>query len=138
MLSIGELARETGETVKVLRYWTDLGLLITERGDNRYRYYPPAMAERVGFIRSTQALGFSLQEIRGILALREEGVQPCDEVREELSAHLAAVRERIEELQHLERDLKARLKWAETHPDPGCESEGCVYLAVDIKTLTKA
>jgi hypothetical protein len=38
-LSIGDLANVTGETVKTLRYWTDQGLLDTERGENNYRYY---------------------------------------------------------------------------------------------------
>ncbi len=59
-LSIGSLAGRTGETIKTLRYWTDLGLLEAERGENGYRYYAEDMAERSTFIRSAQALGFTL------------------------------------------------------------------------------
>jgi MerR family copper efflux transcriptional regulator len=95
LFSIGQLAEATGETVKTLRYWTDLGLLRTERGENNYRYYSPEMERRVTFIRSTQALGFSLTDIVNILALREESVQPCGEVREKLLLHLAKVRGRL-------------------------------------------
>jgi DNA-binding transcriptional MerR regulator len=124
---IGELARATGETVKTLRYWTNQGLLNAERGENDYRFYPPEAVTRAAFIRATQALGFTLEEIRGILALRDAGVQPCEQVREELRTHLTAVRSRIRELQVLEDELTARLTWAEAHPDPEC-AEGCIYL----------
>lgn len=127
-LSIGDLAGVTGETVKTLRYWTDQGLLDTERGENNYRYYLPDMKQRAAFIRSTQALGFTLEDIKSILHLRAEGVQPCNEVRSELDRHLIAVRQRITELQQLEADLSVRLIWAEANPDPACDDEGCVYL----------
>lgn len=127
-LSIGQLAQQTGETVKTLRYWTDNDLLDSERGTNGYRYYQPDMVQRVSFIRSTQALGFKLVDIKSIIELRAEGVKPCEEVRNELSSHLQAVQQRITELQQLESDLAARLRWAQAHPDPDCETEGCVYL----------
>ncbi len=127
-MSIGDLASVTGETVKTLRYWTDQGLLDTERGENNYRYYRTDMTQRAAFIRSTQALGFTLEDIKSILHLRAEGVQPCSEVRTELDRHLSAVRERIAELRQLETELSARLTWAEANPDPACDDEGCVYL----------
>lgn len=128
MLSIGDLAARTGEPVKTLRYWTDLGLLDNERGDNGYRYFLPDMAERVHFIRSSQALGFRLSEIKSIVRRRDLGEKPCREVWIDLHQHLAAVRARIEEPQSLETDLARRLEWAEANPDPECEGEGCVYL----------
>ena len=127
-LSIGDLAGVTGETVKTLRYWTDQGLLDTERGENNYRYYLPDMTQRTAFIRSTQALGFTLEDIKSILHLRAEEMQPCNEVRAELDRHLSAVRERITELQQLEAELSARLTRAEANPDPACDDDGCVYL----------
>jgi DNA-binding transcriptional MerR regulator len=130
-LSIGQLASRTGESVKTLRYWTDFGLLATERGENGYRYYQPGMAERAAFIRSAQALGFTLAEIGEILSLRETGLQPCTEVREQLAAHLDGVKRRIAVLRNLEGELEARLQWAAAHPDPQCERDGCVYLVDD-------
>ncbi len=128
MMRIGELAATAGESVKTLRYWTDLGLLEAERGDNGYRYYRPEMARRVTFIRSSQRLGFRLEEIRDVLTLRDQGLSPCDEVRDELRAHLDLVQSRIAELQALERELADRLAWAERNPDPDCGDDGCVYL----------
>lgn len=127
-LSIGDLAAQTGETVKTLRYWTDQGLLDAERGVNNYRYYPPDMPQRIAFIRSAQALGFSLADIGDILKLRGAGVTPCDHVRADLRKHLYSVQRRIVELQTLERELSERLTWAEADPAPDCDTEGCVYL----------
>ncbi|HEX7021625.1 MAG TPA: MerR family DNA-binding protein [Trueperaceae bacterium] len=129
MLSIGQLAEATGETVKTLRYWTGLGLLVAERGENNYRYYREAMTERTAFIRGAQALGFTLAEIRNILSLRENGQPPCTEVKQQLARHLAKVRARMAELRQLEAELADRLRWAESHPDPACDADGCVYLA---------
>ncbi|MBI0447287.1 MerR family DNA-binding transcriptional regulator, partial [Deinococcus sp. DB0503] len=45
-LSIGQLATETGERVKTLRYWTDLGLLQHERKESGYRMYTADSTER--------------------------------------------------------------------------------------------
>lgn len=128
-LSIGRLAERTGETIKTLRYWTDAGLLEAKRGENGYRYYHEDTAERCTFIRSAQALGFTLSELNDILALRARGVVPCEDVRVRLEAHLATVRARITELKTLERDLEVRLGWAKAHPRPTCQAEGCIYLA---------
>lgn len=129
MTTIGQLARRTRESVKTLRYWTDLGLLAAERGANGYRYYGAGAAERVGFIRGAQALGLTLREIRDVLGAREHEHPPCQEAREVLVRHLRDVRERLAQWTRLEAELAERLAWAEAHPRPACEGEGCVYLA---------
>lgn len=132
-MRIGELARTTKESVKTLRYWENQGLLEADRSDSGYRHFPERMIERVRFIRSAQALGFTLEEIREILELRSEGTPPCNDVRETLATHLETVRNRIRELHSLEADLTQRLAWANRHPDPECdEAQGCVY--VDVPT----
>lgn len=129
MTTIGQLARRTRESVKTLRYWTDLGLLAAERGANGYRYYGAGAAERVGFIRGAQALGLTLREIRDVLGAREHEHPPCREARAVLARHLRDVRERLAQWARLEAELAERLAWAEAHPRPACEGEGCVYLA---------
>lgn len=127
-LSIGQLATETGERVKTLRYWTDLGLLQHERKESGYRMYTADSTERVQFIRSAQHVGFTLGEIARILSLRAEGQKPCTDVRDELQVHLRAVRHQLAQLQALEAELAQRLAYAQAHPDPECDTAGCVYL----------
>jgi len=129
MTTIGQLARRTRESVKTLRYWTDLGLLAAERGANGYRYYGAGAAERAQFIRGAQALGLTLREIGDVLDAREQEHPPCQEAREVLVRHLRDVRERLAQWARLEAELAERLAWAEAHPRPACDGEGCVYLA---------
>jgi DNA-binding transcriptional MerR regulator len=128
MMTIGGLARSTRESVKTLRYWSDRGLLDVERSASGYRIFPAAAVDRVAFIRSAQALGFSLGEIRGIVDLRSEGATPCRDVRAGLARHLASVRERIATLRALEEELDRREAWASGDVDPQCPRD-CVYLA---------
>jgi len=130
VLRIGELATETGETVKTLRFWEERGLLEAERSETGYRYFSKRMTERSRFIRRAQALGFTLGEIRGVVELRDEGLLPCDDVRNQLKDHLDAIRKRLRELTALESELEERLRWAEAGGDAVCE-EDCVYLSAD-------
>ncbi|MEL6166233.1 MAG: MerR family transcriptional regulator, partial [Cyanobacteria bacterium J06628_3] len=58
-------------TVGNLRYYSDIGLLQpVYRGGNGYRYYAPNASEQVEFIKKAQALGFTLEEIKQILDIR--------------------------------------------------------------------
>jgi len=125
-MRIGELALASGESVKTLRFWTDAGLLPAERGENGYRYYGDGSTRRAATIRRIQDLGFTLAEIRDILALRERGLRPCQDVRERLERHLRATRRRRAELDRLEHELQGRLAWADAHPDEACEDPDTV------------
>lgn len=127
MMRIGELAKETGERVRTLRYWEDDGLLEASRTDGGYRVFPVSMIGRVGLLRRAQALGLTLGDIREVLKARALGQQPCAYVRERLEQHLAQVRDRLRQLRVLEVELEERLSWAEAHPEPKCDA-GCVYL----------
>jgi DNA-binding transcriptional MerR regulator len=130
MLGIGELARESRERVRTLRFWSDRGLLPVQRTPSGYRSFASGAVERVRFIRQAQSLGFSLDEIRDILLLRSEGVQPCRHVHDRLQGHLVAVRERLASLHALEEELERRTTWAAAESEPEC-SDGCVYLSAD-------
>lgn len=81
-LKIGELAKQTGLAVGTLRYYSDLGLLLPSRiGDNGYRYYSKDAGSQVQFIKKAQALGFTLEEIKQILDVRDRGEKPCSLVQ---------------------------------------------------------
>lgn len=102
-MRIGELAASAGVPVKTLRYWEQVGVLEPpSRTPSGYREYSTAVADQVRFVRSAQAVGLSLEQIRGIISLRSRGVTPCRHVQallqrqlDELDsamAHLAKVR----------------------------------------------
>lgn len=133
MFAIGQLSKQVGETVKTIRYWTDLGMLEHTRTKSNYRLYSESSLKRIKFIRTSQALGFSLAQIKEIINLRIDGQKPCAEVKKELNQHLLRVQNNIKDLQILEKDLKKRIKWANEHPDAEC-TEGCVYLEDNISS----
>jgi DNA-binding transcriptional MerR regulator len=78
----GQLAHLTGVSTDTLRHYERLGLLpLPQRTDGNYRQYPPASQQRVELIQRALAVGFSLTELKTILAVRDSGGAPCRHVR---------------------------------------------------------
>lgn len=118
MLQIGELSQQTGVAIKTIRYYEEIGLLVpASRGENRYRLYDPKDIERLRFIRSARALGFSLHEIAQILAARDRYEPPCDHVMTLIQNHIAEIEIRIRELEQLKSDLASLYKAGQELPE---------------------
>ena len=107
-LRIGDLARETDTRVVTIRYYEKIGLLPEpERsGTGNYRTYGNDALERLGFIRRCRALGFSLEQVRDLLALASEAEHACDDVDRITSEHLAEVERKIADLSRLADELR--------------------------------
>ena len=98
-LRSGQLARLTGVSTDTLRVYERRGLLPkARRSANGYREYPPEAAPRVRLIRSALAIGFTLEELRQVLNVRDRGGAPCREVRSIAGRKLGLLDQRIEEL----------------------------------------
>ena len=105
--SIGELGARAGVNLETVRYYERIGLMPKPpRTEGGHRVYDEAHVRRLGFIRRSRELGFSLDEIRALLGLVDGGAYTCAEVREITLAHLAGVRRKLEDLRRLERSLK--------------------------------
>ena len=78
-MQIGELATKANVSIQTLRYYERRGLLpAPQRRASGFRIYEPRTISRVRFIRRAQELGFTLEEIAGLLALREESSESCE------------------------------------------------------------
>jgi DNA-binding transcriptional MerR regulator len=128
---IGEAARQSGIPAKTLRYYEDIGLLDPpERTSSGYRIYDPDVLERLRFITASQALGFTLGEIRSIIALRDEGQPPCGHVLDLLVQRSDQIDQKFRELRALKVDLAkivdraAHLNPADCDPDRICHLIG--------------
>lgn len=112
-LLIGEVAERTGLTAPTIRYYESIGLVKPPaRSDAGYRRYTDTTVEELGFIKKAQALGFSLDEISEILKLSRAGRRPCSHVLDLARRHLAAVDERIRQLQRFRTQLAGEIgKW---------------------------
>lgn len=104
--TIGTLAQEAGVNVETVRYYQRRGLVLEPARPLRgIRHYTDEHVRRLRFIKQAQALGFSLDEVGDLLAL-EDG-RHCREV-ERIAVHkLALVRDRVRQLQRIEKVLSA-------------------------------
>lgn len=126
---IGEIAERSGVPAKTLRYYEDIGIIDPPaRTPSRYRDFDSGVLERLTFIRSAQAIGLTLGEIRGIVALRDDGQVPCGHVLELLRSRSADVRQTIAELRRLERELQALVERAGTLVPADCDPQRVCHL----------
>ena len=96
---IGDLAAKAGLSAKTVRFYEQAGLMpAPPRTPAGYRDYPPAALDRLAFIANAQLAGFTLAEIRSVLAIRDSGDPPCRHVVTLIGQHLAQVERRIAEL----------------------------------------
>jgi MerR family mercuric resistance operon transcriptional regulator len=104
---IGALSQRTGCNVETIRYYERIGLLPPAgRSAGGHRLYTDAAARRLGFIRRTRQLGFTLDEVRTLLRLVDGGRYTCAQVKRITVHHLDDVRAKIADLQKIERVLR--------------------------------
>ncbi len=108
-LRIGAVAEAAGVGVQTLRYYERRGLLSARRRTaGGYREYAPDAVRRVVFIRRAQAMGFTLDEIGALLALRVREPRGCEPVKKSAEIAHARVHEQLTALRRMDKVL-ARL-----------------------------
>lgn len=96
-LTIGRLADEAGVNVETIRYYQRRGLLTEpEKPHSGHRRYPCSAAKRVRFIKRAQVLGFTLEEISGLLELNE--FVDCAATREMAEHKLQLIERKLADL----------------------------------------
>jgi DNA-binding transcriptional MerR regulator len=120
-LKIGEVAKASGVGVETLRFYEKSGLLDQpSRTESGYRLYDTEVLGRLDFIKRAQILGFSLDEIKRVIADRRAGQSPCAEVREIVRSRLADLDERLHEMKRYRKELASALaEWDEKGDVPG-------------------
>ncbi len=105
-LTISHLARETGTKVETIRFYEKSGLLPEPaRTESNYRAYENTHLQRLHFIRKARDLGFSLDQIRAMLALADDRTRPCEAVDEIARVHREEVIRKIADLTALKKEL---------------------------------
>jgi len=117
----GRLAEETGSNIETIRYYEKIGLMPEpKRSESGYRLYGDAARKRLQFILRARELGFSIEELRGLLGLVDGGNYTCGEVHEMTVAHLDSVRRKIDDLRRLELTLAEMSAQCEGGAVPEC------------------
>src|SRR3954452_2907342 len=120
-MNIGSAAAQTGVSAKMIRHYESIGLLQPPaRRDNAYRDYGDREIHELRFIGRARRLGFSIEEIRTLLALWRGGARPRREVRRVAIGHLEDLEARIAEMQAMAGALRRLV--ADCHGDarPDC------------------
>jgi MerR family mercuric resistance operon transcriptional regulator len=107
-VQIGQLAARSGIVVETIRYYERVGLIPgAPRSTSGYRLYRSEHLRRLVFVRRCRDLGFSIKEIKSLIALADQRDQPCRSVASIASQHLAEVRAKRTDLGRLEQALDA-------------------------------
>ena len=121
-MNIGELARQTGVSLRSLRYYETKQLLSSQRGENGYRSYDHTAIERVSMIQFYLSLGLSTHEIFDVVFCRSPedvaslcdgtDLSSCPEERDFYQEKLAEIEAQMASLEKAKTYLKQRLtRW---------------------------
>lgn len=118
-MTIGAVSRNAGVPIDTIRYYERAGLLPEpRRRGSGYRDYDRGAIERLRFIRRAKSLGFSLDDIRELLALSADHEKGVRNVKQRAEARLAKLELQIQELQRMRRGLKHLITRCPGRGDP--------------------
>ena len=115
-MRIGERAIATGRTAETIRYYEREGILpAADRTDSNYRDYSDNHLAALTFVRRARQLGFSMAQVRELLALSDRVDNPCQVVDELVREQLEEVEQKILDLSSLRDELRLMLRSCEAN-----------------------
>lgn len=120
-MNIGELAKASGISAKMIRYYESIGLIpAAERSEAGYRIYQQQDIHTLKFIRRARHLGFGMEDIQKLLGLWQDQQRPSAEVKALALKHLQELESRIAEMQSMAQTLKTLAKSCKGNQRPDC------------------
>ena len=120
-LTRGAVSKRTGMNIETIRYYERVGLMpVPPRGPGGHRLYDEKLLKRLTFIRRGRELGFTLEELRGLLRLVDGGDYSCGEVKALTLDHLDAIQRKVADLRRMARVLKEMAAQCEGGTVPDC------------------
>jgi len=105
-MKIGQLSKHTNCKIETIRYYEKIDLLPEPiRSDSGYRIYNESHLKRLVFVRRSRELGFTIEEIRGLLKLVDDGSYLCSDIKTITTEHIGNIHQKILDLKKLEKTL---------------------------------
>jgi MerR family mercuric resistance operon transcriptional regulator len=121
VLKRSDLARLTGCNIETIRYYETIGIMPEPpRTPKNYRSYDAGHVARLRFVLRARDLGFTLDEIRDLLALVDRKAGSCADVQAIALRHIAAVRSKIADLTRIEAVLSETVAQCTGEALPDC------------------
>jgi Cu(I)-responsive transcriptional regulator len=107
LVTIGQAAKQTGLSAKMIRHYEEVGLLHkANRTEAGYRLYNSQHLQQLGFIKRARTLGFSITQISSLLGLWRDPQRSSKEVKQLAELHLDEIKQKVAELQQIQRVLQ--------------------------------
>jgi MerR family copper efflux transcriptional regulator len=120
-LNIGQAAKATGVSAKMIRHYEDVQLLPqARRTEAGYRQYSEADVHTLRFIRHARDLGFSISEIGTLVGLWQDRSRPSSEVKALAQAHIQALENKASELLAMKTTLEHLVHCCRGDDRPDC------------------
>jgi MerR family transcriptional regulator, copper efflux regulator len=120
-MNIGEAATASGVSAKMIRYYESVALILpADRSAAGYRRYGPADVQTLRFLRRARNLGFSVDQMRDLLALWRDDRRSSAEVKRLALAHAAALEAKAREIAEMSHALRHLAERCEGNHRPDC------------------
>jgi MerR family copper efflux transcriptional regulator len=120
-MNIGQAAKDSGLSAKMIRYYESIGLLAAaNRSDSGYRVYSREELHTLAFIKRSRDLGFSLYEVGKLLTLWQDRQRASAEVKALARDHIATLNQKISELTGLRETLQELVETCHGDDRPDC------------------
>lgn len=120
-LNIGQAAKATGVSAKMIRHYESAGLIPAAlRSDAGYRRYGPADIHTLKFVRHARDLGFSLAAIRDLVGLWQDRARPSRQVKALAEAHIQELEQKAQELLAMKATLEKLVHCCHGDDRPEC------------------
>jgi MerR family copper efflux transcriptional regulator len=121
MMNIGQAAKSSGVSAKMIRYYEQIGLIPKAiRSDAGYRHYSASDVHSLRFIRRSRDLGFSVEQISALLVLWNDRDRASADVKEMALSHVARLKAKIAELQAMAQTLEFLADHCHGNDRPDC------------------
>jgi MerR family mercuric resistance operon transcriptional regulator len=128
-LTIGRVAKLAGVNVETIRYYQRRGLLAEpDKPPGGYRRYPAKMVNNIRFIKRAQALGFTLEEVAGLLKLEEASA--CAETRAMAAHKIDLIDRKLTDLNAMRKVLAGLVQQCDQQCGAGEPAKGCPIIQV--------